>query len=123
MLLLSYNLGLLGMFAREGSKEYVMSQNNRTDTRLPLQKECTLGNQSSWVETQTIDISENGIRVTTDRTLPFKKGCELTVLMPSLDNLPQAKLVWIKKDFNNTTRLGLKFQLPFPDIKHKYFTI
>ena len=85
-----------------------MNQNNRTDKRIPLQKECILGDQFSWIETQTIDVSKNGIGVKTDKTLPFKNGCELTVFILSME-LPQAKLMWTKKDFNNTTKLGLKF--------------
>jgi len=104
-----------------------MNQNNRTEERRPLQKECIIeciiGNQFSWIEAQTVDISRMGLRVKTERTLPFKNGCELSVLIPSMDNLPQGKLMWTKKGFNKTTRLGLKFQLPFPDFKHKYFTL
>jgi hypothetical protein len=46
-----------------------------------------------------------GLGVKTDRTLPFKNGCELGVFIPSMDNPSQAKLMWTKKDFNNTARL------------------
>ena len=88
-----------------------MNQNNRVDKRLPLQKECILVNQFGLLETQTVDISKMGLGVKTDRTLPFISGCELGVFIPSMDNPPQAKLMWTKKDFNNTTRLGLKFLL------------
>jgi hypothetical protein len=110
------------LFSGEGSMGNVISLNNRTDKRLPLQKECILGNQFGLIETQTVDMSKMGLGVKADRTLPFKNGCELTIFISGM-NLPQAKLMWTKKDFNNTTRLGLKFQLPFPDIKHKYFTL
>ncbi len=88
-----------------------MNQNNRTDKRLTLQKKCILVNQFGLLETQTIDISKMGLGVKTDSTLPFKNGCELTVFLPSLDNFPPAKLMWTKKDFNNTTVLGLKFPI------------
>ncbi len=86
-----------------------MNKNNRTDKRLPLQKKCILLNQFGLLETQTVDISKMGLGVKTDSTLPFKNGCELTVFLPSLDNFPPAKLMWTKEDFNNTTKLGLKF--------------
>jgi hypothetical protein len=88
-----------------------MNQNNRTDKRLPLQKECILANRSGSIETQTIDMSKIGLGVKTDRTLPFKKGCELAVVIPSMGKSSLAELMWTKKDFNNTTRLGLKFLL------------
>jgi hypothetical protein len=93
-----------------------MNQNNRTDKRLRLQKECILVNELGLIETQTVDVSKMGLGLKTDSTLPFtfKNGCELGVLIPSMDNLPPAKLMWTMKDFNNTTRLGLEFQLPFP---------
>ncbi len=55
----------------------------------------------------------------TDSTLPLKNGCELGVLIERME-LPQAKLMWTQ--MNDTTILGLKFNLPFPDFKHKYFT-
>ncbi len=99
-----------------------MEQNNRTEERRPLQKECVLVNEFGLIEAQTVDISRRGLSVKTDSTLPFKNGCELGVLIQRME-LPQAKLMWTKNDFNNTTRLGLKFQLPFPDFKHKYFTL
>ena len=86
-----------------------MNQNYRADKRLPLQKECILVNQVGLLETQTVDISKMGLGVKTDSPLPFKNGCELGVLIPSMGNLPHVKLMWTKKDFNNTTRLGLKF--------------
>jgi hypothetical protein len=87
-----------------------------------IQGKCILSNRSDWIETQTVDISIMGLVVKTDRPLPFKNGCELGVLIQRME-LPQAKLMWTKKDFNNTTRLGLKFQLPFPGFKHKYLTL
>ncbi len=96
-----------------------MNLNNRTEKRRPLQKECILVNESGLIETQTIDISKNGLRVMTDSTLPLKNGCELGVLIERME-LPQAKLMWTQR--NDTTILGLKFNLPFPDFKHKYFT-
>jgi len=99
-----------------------MGQDNRTEERRPLQKECILVNEFGLIEAQTVDISGMGLRVKTDSTLPFKNGCELGVLIQRME-LPQAKLMWTKKDFNNTTRLGLKFQLPFPGFKHKYLTL
>ena len=86
-----------------------MNQNNRTDKRISLQKECILGDQFSWIDTQTIDVSKNGIGVKTDKTLPFKSGCELDVYIAGMARFPRAKLMWTKTDFNNTTRLGLKF--------------
>jgi hypothetical protein len=95
--------GLLEKEARN-----VMNQNNRADKRLPLQKECTLVNQFGFIVAQTVDRSKNGLGLKTDRTLPFKNGCELTVFMSRM-KLPQAKIMWIKKDFKNTIRLGLKF--------------
>ena len=85
-----------------------MNQNNRTNKRIPLQKECIMGNRFGLIETQTVDMSKIGLGAKTDRTLPFKNGCELTIFILSM-NLPQAKLMWTKKDSNNTTKLGLKF--------------
>ncbi len=100
-----------------------MSQNKRAEERQPLQKECLLVNPSGWIEAQTVDMSKLGLGVKTDNELPFKIGSELTVSVPSMGNhLTRAKLIWTKKDSNNMTRLGLKFQLPFPDFKHKYST-
>jgi hypothetical protein len=98
-----------------------MNQNKRTEERLPLQKECLLVNRSGSIEAQTVNMSKKGITVKIDRILPFKIGSELTVSFPSMGNhLAKAKLIWTKKDSNNMIRLGLKFQLPFPDFKHKY---
>ena len=92
------------------NKECVMNQNNWTDKRRPLQKECILSNRSDTIETQTIDMSKMELVVKTDRTLPFKIGYELDVVVPSMGNHPtKAKLIWTGKDFNNMTRLGLKF--------------
>ena len=85
-----------------------MNRNNRTDKRIPLRKKCILGNRFGLIETQTVDVSKMGLGVKTDRTLPFKNDCELTVFILSM-KLPQAKLMWTKKDFNNATKLGLKF--------------
>ncbi len=84
-----------------------MNQYNRTDDRLLLQKECILANRSGSIETQTVDMSEIVLRVKTDRILPFKIGCELAVVIPSMDITFLAELMWTKKD-KNTTRLGLK---------------
>ncbi len=86
-----------------------MNQTNRTDKRLPLQKKCILLNQFGCIELQTVDISKMGLGVKTCETLPFKNGCELTVFLPSLDNFPPAKLIWSKKDYKNTIKLGLNF--------------
>ena len=87
-----------------------MSQNNRTDKRILLRKECILVNQFGLIETQTVDMSKMGLGVKTDRILPLKlkNGCDLGVFVQNMD-LPQAKLMWIKKDINNATRLGLEF--------------
>jgi len=88
-----------------------MNQNNRTEERLPLQKECILANRSGAIETQIVDMSKIGLGVKTDTILPFKNGCELAVVIPSMDKSSLAELMWTKKDFNNTIRLGLKFLL------------
>jgi len=81
----------------------------KTDKRIPFQNECILSNRSDTIETQTVDISMWELVVKTDRTLPFKIGYELDVVVPTMGNHPtKAKLIWIGKDFNNTTRLGLK---------------
>jgi hypothetical protein len=85
-----------------------MNQNNRTDKRIPFQKECILVNQFGLIETQAVDMSKIGLGLRTNSTLPFKNGGELAVFILGKD-LPPAKLMWTKKDFNNTTRLGLKF--------------
>jgi len=97
-----------------------MNEKNRTEERIPLQKECILINESGLIKAQIINISRKGLRVNTDSKLPFKNGCELGVLIERME-LPMAKLMWTEKDFNNTTTLELKFRLPFPDFKHKYF--
>ena len=86
-----------------------MNQNNRTDKRLPLQKKCILLNQFGCIELQTVDISKMGLGVKTGKTLPFKNDSEVTVFLPSLDNFPPAKLIWSKKDYKNTIKLGLSF--------------
>ncbi len=93
-----------------------MNQNNRADKRLPLQKRCILEDQCGWIGTQTVDMSKYGLGIKTHNTLPlrFKNGCELTVFILSME-LPQAKLMWTKKDFNNTTRLGLKLYTSLKD--------
>ncbi len=81
----------------------------RINARLPLQKECILINPFGSIETQTADISKMGLGVKTDRTSPFRNGCELAVFIPITDKLYNAKLIWTKKDVeNNATRLGLK---------------
>jgi len=91
-----------------------MNQNNRTDKRfnhrMDIPGECILANQSDSIETQTVDISLMGLGIKTDSTLPFKfkNGCELTVFISGKE-FPLAELMWTKKDFNNTNRLGLKF--------------
>ena len=85
-----------------------MNQNNRTEDRRSLQKECVLANQFDLIKAETVDISKAGLGVKTDRTFQFENGCELAVSIPSI-GFPKAKLMWTKKDFNNTTRLGLKF--------------
>ena len=85
-----------------------MNLNNRIDKRIPFQRKCIMGNRIGLIETQTVDMSKMGLGVKTDRTLPFKDGCELTIFILSM-KLPQAKLMWTKKDSNNTTKLGLKF--------------
>ena len=84
-----------------------MNQNNRTEERIPWQKECILFNGFGLIATQTVNMSKIGLGVKTDKTLPFKNGCELTVYIP-FQNFSRAKLMWTKED-NNTTRLGLKF--------------
>ena len=73
-----------------------------------IQKICVLANGSDAIETQTIDLSLMGLGVKTDETLPFKNGCKLEVYIPSMSKTSRSKLMWTKKDFNNTTRLGLK---------------
>ncbi len=85
-----------------------MNKNNRIEERRPFQKECILVNQFGLIEMQTVDRSKMGLGLKIDSTLPFKNGCELAVFIPGMD-LPQGKLIWTKKDFNNTIRLGLKF--------------
>jgi len=87
-----------------------MNQNNRTDKRRPLQKRCILNDQLGWMGTHTVDMSIRGLGLKTNNTLPsrFKNGCKLSVFIEG-KGLPQAKLMWTKKDSNNTTKLGLKF--------------
>jgi len=89
-----------------------MNQNNRADKRINhrtgTQEKCILANCSVSIETKTVDMSIMGLGVKTDITLPFKNGCELIVFKSGME-LPPAILIWTKKAFNNTTRLGLKF--------------
>ncbi len=85
-----------------------MSKNNRTEKRLYLQKENILFAQFGLIQAEVVDMSKMGLGVTTDRTTPFKNGCNLTVFISGI-KLPQAKLMWTKKDFNHKTKLGLKF--------------
>lgn len=80
----------------------------RINHRIGIQKKCTLANQFDSIEMQTVDISIIGLGVKTDKTLPFKNGCKLDVFIAN-QNFFHAELMWIKKGFNNTTRLGLKF--------------
>ena len=92
-----------------------MNQNNRTEERLPSQKKCRLVNELGTIEAQTVDISKMGLGVKTDKTLPFKfknGSCELAVFIQSMGDLPKAKIMWVKKDFDNKVRLGLKFLRP-----------
>jgi len=91
-----------------------MNQNNRSDKRIGhrmgLVLDCTLANRSDSIETQIVDISKMGIGVKTDDTMPFENGSELNIFVPSMDNFrTKAKLIWTKKDLNNKTKLGLKF--------------
>ncbi len=92
-----------------------MNLNNRTEERLPLQKKCTLVNSFGFIETQTIDMSKIGLGVKTVKTLPLKlkNGCELMVFIQSMDKLYHAELMWTRKGFNNTTRLGLNILLEY----------
>jgi hypothetical protein len=92
-----------------------MNLNNRTEERLPLQKKCTLVNSFGFIESQTVEISQTGLVVKTDRKLPLKlkNGCEFMVFIQSMDKLYQTELMWTKKDFNNTTRLGLNILLEY----------
>ncbi len=89
-----------------------MEQNNRADKRnnhrMGIQEKCVLLNGFGLIVTQTVNMSKIGLGVKTDKILPFKNGCELAVFIPN-QNISYAKLMWTKKDFNNTTRLGLKF--------------
>jgi len=93
-----------------------MNQNNRVHKRLPFQNEYILVAQFGLVETQIVDVSKMGLGVKADSTLPlkFKNGCKLTVFFLGME-LPQAKLIWAKKDFNNMTRLGLKLSTSIID--------
>ena len=81
----------------------------RIDHRKSIEKDCTLGNRSDSIEAQAVDVSIRGLGVKTDRTLPFKIGDELDICVSDLRNYSgKAKVMWIKKVFNNATRLGLK---------------
>ncbi len=82
----------------------------RIDCRMSIPGKCILVTHFGMIGAQTVDISKIGFGAKTDRTLPlkFKNGCELVVFIPGME-FPQAKLMWIKKDFNNMTRLGLEF--------------
>ncbi len=84
------------------------SLDKRINPRVGIQEKCILSNQSESIETQTIDISIMGLGVKTDKTLPFKNGCKLTVLTSDVE-FTQVELMWTKKDSNNKTILGLKF--------------
>ena len=86
-----------------------MNKNNKTDKKMPLQKECILVNRFGSIEAQIVDVSIMGLGVKTDKTLPFKSGSGLDVFISGMPKFPQAKLMWTKKDSNNTTRLGLNF--------------
>ena len=96
-----------------------MNQCRRKYKRVSFKKKCLLGNRFDLIEAQTVEISLTGLGVKTDSTFPFKfiKGCELTVLIPGMEimDLPQAEIMWTKKDINNTTRLGLKFSTSILD--------
>ena len=86
-----------------------MNQNNRAEYRLSIHYECILVNPYGLIETQSIDMSIIGLGVETDRTLPYiKNGCVLAAFVERL-GFYEVKLIWTKKDFKNTTRLGLKF--------------
>ncbi len=81
----------------------------RIDHRKSIEKDCTLGNRSDSIEAQTVDMSIRGLGIKTDRTLPFKIGDELDVCVSDQRNYSgKAKVMWIRKVFNNVTRLGLK---------------
>jgi len=82
----------------------------RIGHRRGKEKDCTLANRSGSTETLIVDTSKMGIGVKTDGTTPFENGNELKIFVPSMDNFrTMAKVMWKEKDFNNITRLGLKF--------------
>ncbi len=85
-----------------------MRKNNRTKERRPFQKECILVSEIGLIKAQTVDMSKSGLGIRTNRTFPFKIGYELTVFITSM-KVYLAKLIWMEKDIDKTTRLGLEF--------------
>ncbi len=83
---------------------------SRSDgNRMGKYEKCFISDKFNSIEAHTVDISEIGLGVETNKTVSFKNGCELAVSIPSMNKLFQVKLIWTKKDVeNNATRLGLK---------------
>lgn len=87
--------------------------NRRIHARKFFQKECLLSNGFNLLEAQTVDISKMGLCAETNKTMPYKNGSELSIFIPYLRNFGWGKLVWTKKNSNNTTRLGFKISTNF----------
>ena len=87
-----------------------MNQKDRTDKRLPFQQDCILSNGFGEIKCKTVDVSNIGVGVLINGTVPFKNGDSLLVDIESIFYRSLANIQWIKEDVNNkSVKVGLKF--------------
>ncbi len=79
----------------------------RLENRKPIEKECVLTNGFGWIITSAVDMSEKGLGLLINGTVPFIKSDKL---IASLDvKASWCHVMWVRALNEGSSKAGLKF--------------
>ncbi len=82
---------------------------NRLDTRHRISKDCYLTKGGKKVSAHAVDISNNGIGVVSEDTIPFDANDELNLVIEDMGFNSPAQIIWSRKHDAYMFKAGLRF--------------
>ncbi|MCR4286398.1 MAG: PilZ domain-containing protein [Deltaproteobacteria bacterium] len=82
---------------------------NRLETRHRISKDCYLVKGGRKVPAHAVDISNNGIGVVSEDTIPFDANDELDLVIEDMGFNSSAQIIWSRKHDAYMFKAGLRF--------------
>lgn len=81
----------------------------RKEERAVIQRNCTIHRLNLTLTGRTINISKKGVGVNIDCIATFEPDDSLSIAIQDFELYSKAKVVWVKKNNNLTSKVGLQF--------------